>query len=186
MRIGVMCSGNGTNFENIVKNCPDHEVVMMVHNKKECGALEKAKRLGIRHCRIKSKEENKMIELFKAWRVDLIVLAGYMRIIKNPSAFPAPMINIHPSLLPKHKGLNAVDQALESGDKITGCTVHYVNEELDGGQIIDQSVVIICPDDTSESLQHRIQKAEHRLLPLVINHTNFMECNKLAHEAIIK
>ena len=109
-----------------------------------------------------------------------------MRIIKNPSAFPAPMINIHPSLLPKHKGLNAVDQALESGDKITGCTVHYVNEELDGGQIIDQSVVLICPDDTPESLQHRIQQAEHRLLPLVINHTNFMECNKLAHEAIIK
>ena len=92
-----------------------------------------------------------------------------MRVIKNPDAFTAPIINVHPSLLPKYKGLYAVEQALDSGDKETGCTVHYVNEELDGGEIIDQSKVMICPEDTVESLTHRIQRAEYRLLPLVIN-----------------
>ena len=110
-----------------------------------------------------------MIQLFKAWRVDLVVLAGYMRVLKKPSEFPCPIINVHPSLLPKYKGLHAVEQALVSGDTETGCTVHYVNEELDGGDIIDQSRVPICPDDTVETLQHRIQRAEYRLLPLVIN-----------------
>ena len=110
-----------------------------------------------------------MIQLFEAWHVDLIVLAGYMRVVKNPDKFPAPIINVHPSLLPKYKGLYAVEQALDSGDKETGCTVHYVNEELDGGEIIEQSRVHISPDDTVESLTHRIQRAEYRLLPLVIN-----------------
>ena len=84
-------------------------------------------------------------------------------------AFPNKIINVHPSLLPKYKGLHAVEQALESGDTETGCTVHYVNEELDGGDIIDQSRVPICKDDTIETLTHRIQRAEYRLLPLVIN-----------------
>ena len=79
------------------------------------------------------------------------------------------MINVHPSLLPKYKGLNAVGQALESDDTITGCTVHYVNEELDSGEIIEQSVVNICPDDTMETLTQRVQQAEYRLLPMVIN-----------------
>tara|TARA_B100000287_G_scaffold98196_1_gene90245 strand:+ start:51 stop:578 length:528 start_codon:yes stop_codon:yes gene_type:complete len=171
MRIGVMCSGSGTNFENIVKNCPDHEVVMMIHNKKKCGAIERAHRLGIPSIRIAHKDEDQMVQMFQAWRVDLIVLAGYMRLLtpKLIEAFPKRIINIHPSLLPKFKGLNAVQQALDSGDKQTGCTVHYVNEELDGGEIIDQSVVMICPGDTPETLHHRVQQAEHRLLPLVIN-----------------
>ena len=84
-------------------------------------------------------------------------------------AFPDKIINVHPSLLPKYKGMHAIEQALDSGDKKTGCTVHYVNEELDGGKIIDQSVVMICPDDDVKTLTQRIQQAEHRLLPLVIN-----------------
>ena len=171
MRIGIMCSGSGTNFENIVKNCPDHEVVMMIHNKKHCGAIDRAKKLGIPSIRIRSKDEDQMGLMFRAWRVDLIVLAGYMKIVSKKliEAYPNRIINIHPSLLPKFKGLNAVQQALDSGDKQTGCTVHYVNEELDGGEIIDQSVVPVCPDDTADTLHHRVQQAEHRLLPLVIN-----------------
>ena len=127
MRIGVMCSGNGSNFENIVRSVTKHEVVLMVHNTKVCGAAMRAEKLGIPHCRVKAKHEEQMIQLFEAWHVDLIVLAGYMRVIKNPDAFPAPIINVHPSLLPKYKGLHAVQQALESGDRETGCTVHYVN-----------------------------------------------------------
>ena len=171
MRLGIMCSGNGTNFENIVTNpiCNKHEVVLMIHNTKECGAVARAAKFGIPHIRVPHKDEDKMIELFKAWRVDLIVLAGYMRVIKNPDAFPAPMINIHPSLLPKYKGLNAIEQALDSGDSVTGCTVHYVTEELDGGTIIKQQEVPILPDDTVESLTKAIQRMEYGLLPSVIN-----------------
>ena len=164
-----MCSGNGTNFENIVRTCSNHEVVLMIHNKKECGAAKRASKLGIPHCHISHKNEDQMAQLMEAWRVDLIVLAGYMRVLKTPSSFHCPIINVHPSLLPKYKGLHAVEQAMEAGEKETGCTVHYVNEELDGGDIIDQSRVPICKDDTVESLTQRIQRAEYHLLPLVIN-----------------
>ena len=93
-----------------------------------------------------------------------------MRVIKNPSAFPAPMINVHPSLLPKYKGLNAVEQALESGDKKTGCTVHYVNDELDGGEIILQSEVDILPHDNVKTLTKAIQRKEYAALPVAIEH----------------
>ena len=169
-RLGIMCSGNGTNFQNIVTNqlCNHHEVVLMVHNTKKCGAIKRATKYGIPHVRVPHKNENEMIKLFEVYNVDLIILAGYMRVIKNPSKFPAPMINVHPSLLPSYKGLHAVEQALESGDNVTGCTVHYVNEELDGGDIISQSRVHISKTDTVETLTHRIQRAEYRLLPLVI------------------
>ena len=173
MRLGIMCSGNGTNFENIVNSCPDHEVVLMVHNRKKCGAIERANKLGIPHVRISNKDDEQRIQILNAWRVDFIILAGYMRVLSPEfiKAFPNKIINIHPSLLPKYKGLNAVEQAMEACERVTGCTVHWVTEELDGGDIIDQSVVQICSEDTVESLTHRIQQAEYRLLPLVINTT---------------
>jgi len=171
LRLGVMCSGNGTNFENIVTNpvCNRHEVVLMIHNTKQCGAVLRAAKFGIPHVRVPHKDEDKMIELFKAWRVDLIILAGYMRVIKNPSKFPAPMINVHPSLLPKYKGLNVVERAMEAGEKVTGCTVHYVNEELDGGEIIMQGEVPIMPDDDVETLTKAIQRKEYAILPAAID-----------------
>ena len=166
-----MCSGNGTNFQNIVTNqlCNHHEVVLMIHNTKKCGAVKRATKYGIPHVRIPHKNEDDMIKLFEVYEVDLIILAGYMRVLKKPSAFPCPIINVHPSLLPKYKGLNAVEQAIESGDKITGCTVHYVNEELDGGEIIKQAEVPIFEDDTVEELTKRIQQEEYRILPEVID-----------------
>ena len=172
MRLGVMCSGNGTNFENIVTNpiCNTNEVVLMIHNTKQCGAVKRAAKFGIPHVRIPHKDEDKMIEMFRAWNVDLIILAGYMRVIKNPSKFPAPIINVHPSLLPKYKGLNVVERAMDAGDEVTGCTVHYVNEELDGGEIILQGEVPILPDDTVESLTKAIQRKEYALLPTAIEH----------------
>ena len=171
MRLGVMCSGNGTNFENIVTNpiCKDHEVVLMIHNTKHCGAVKRAAKWGIPHVRIPHKDEDKMADMFRAWNVDLIVLAGYMRVIKNPSAFPAPIINVHPSLLPKYKGLHAVEQALESGDRITGCTVHMVTKELDSGKILMQGIVPIHRDDNVKSLTRRIQLEEYRILPMTIS-----------------
>ena len=167
-----MCSGDGTNFENIVTNplCNKHEVVLMIHNTKQCGAVKRAAKFGIPHVRVPHKDEEKMIELFKVWRVDLIILAGYMRVIKDPDAFPAPIINVHPSLLPKYKGLHAIEQALNSSDDVTGCTVHYVNEELDGGEIILQGEVPILPNDDIVSLTKAIQRKEYALLPAAIDH----------------
>ena len=170
MRLGVMCSGNGTNFENIVRTCNKDEVVLMIHNKRDCGAARRAQKLGIPHCHIGHKNEEQMIQLFEAWRVDLIILAGYMRVLKNPSAFPCPIINVHPSLLPKYKGLNVVERAMEAGEEFTGCTVHYVYEELDGGEIIMQSKVPILPDDTVESLTKEIQRKEYAILPEAIKY----------------
>ena len=170
MKLGVMCSGNGTNFENIITNpiCNKHEVVLMIHNTKKCGAIERAAKWGIPHVRIPHKNEDDMIKLFEVYNVDLIILAGYMRVIKNPDAFPAPIINVHPSLLPKYKGLHAVEQAMEAGEEVTGCTVHYVNEELDGGEIIKQGQVPIMPNDTVESLTKAIQRMEYGILPAAI------------------
>ena len=171
MRIGVMCSGEGTNFENIVHSCPDHDVVLMVYNKKNCGAQKRADRLGIKSVRIASKEEDNIILIFQTYQVDLIVMAGWMRVVSKKfcDAFAGQVINLHPSLLPKYKGLNAVEQALKSGDDETGCSVHFVTESLDSGAIIKQQTVPILPGDTVDSLQRAIQQAEHNLLPLVIN-----------------
>ena len=172
MKLGVMCSGNGTNFENILRTCTQDEVVLMVHNKEKCGAVKRAVKFGVPHCYIDAKNEDEMIKLFEAWNVDLIVLAGYMRVIKDPDAFPCPIINVHPSLLPKYKGLHAVEQAMEAGEEFAGCTVHYVNEELDGGEIIMQGKVPILPDDDIKSLTKAIQRREYALLPEAIQLVN--------------
>ena len=171
MRLGIMCSGKGTNFENIITNplCRKHEVVLMIHNTKKCGAVKRAAKFGIPHCRIAHKNEDEMIQLFKVYQVDLIILAGYMRVLQNPSKFPCPIINVHPSLLPKYKGLHAVEQAINAGESVTGCTVHYVNEELDGGEIIMQGEVPILPDDDIQSLTKAIQRKEYAILPAVID-----------------
>ena len=172
MRLGVMCSGNGTNFENIIRTCNKDEVVVMIHNKKECGAARRAEKFGIPHTHIKSKNEDLIIDVMKAWKVDLIVLAGWMRIIspKLIEAFPNKIINLHPSMLPKYKGLHAIERALESGDHFTGVSVHYVNEELDGGEVIMQKEVPILPDDTIETLTKAIQRVEYAILPAAIEH----------------
>ena len=171
MRIGVMCSGEGTNFENIVHSCPDHDIVLMVYNKKKCGAKRRADLLDIPSVRIASKDEDDIITIFNAYNVDLVVMAGWMRVVSKKfcQAFEGRLINLHPSLLPKYKGLNAVEQALKSGDNETGCSVHFVTENLDSGAVIKQQTVPILPGDTVESLQRAIQQAEHYLLPLVIN-----------------
>ena len=169
MRLGVMCSGEGTNFENIVHSCPKHDVVLMVYNKKKCKAKKRADRLDINSCY--SKDEDEIIALFHAYNVDMIVMAGWMKIVskKFVDEFAGRIINLHPSLLPKYKGLHAIEQAMKAGETETGATVHFVNEHLDSGAIIKQQEVPILPGDTVESLQRAIQQAEHYLLPLVLN-----------------
>jgi phosphoribosylglycinamide formyltransferase-1 len=103
--------------------------------------------------------------------VELVILAGFMRVLKAPmlQAFPRRIINIHPSLLPKFPGLEAWKQALAAGEGVTGCTVHYVDEQIDHGDIIAQREVAILPNDTAETLHARIQDAEHELYPAVIS-----------------
>ena len=174
MRIGVMCSGNGTNFENIVRSCPEIDVVLMVYNKKDCGAVRRANSLGIPSCYIKSKDEDLIIRYFKGLNVDYIVLAGWMRILSSKfiRAFPDKIINIHPSLLPKYKGLDPIQRALDNGDDVTGCTVHMVTEELDSGRILMQEEVGILPHDTIESVTRAVHQAEHRILPEVLRNLN--------------
>ena len=164
-----MCSGEGTNFENIVHSCPDHDVVIMVYNKKKCKAKKRAERLDIQSCY--SKDEDEIIALFNAYNIDLIVMAGWMRIVSKKfcEAFSGRIINLHPSLLPKYKGLDAVERAIKAGETETGCSVHFVTEELDSGAIIKQQEVPILPGDTVESVTRAVQQAEHYLLPLVIN-----------------
>ena len=172
MKLVVLCSGNGTNFENIVTNplCNKHEVVLMIHNKEKCNAVKRAAKFGIPHIHIPHKNEDLMIRTIRAFDPDLIVLAGYMRILSSRfvGSFDK-IINVHPSLLPKYKGANAVEQALESGDIETGCTVHYVTEELDSGEIILQSTVPILPKDDVKSLTKAIQRLEYGILPQAIN-----------------
>ena len=131
---------------------------------------KRADKFGIPHSYIESTDEINMIRLIQAWNVDLIVLAGWMRIVTKDfiDAFRGRIINVHPSLLPKYKGLHAIERALESGDPITGVTVHYVNEELDGGEIILQEEVPIMPNDDIKSLTKAIQRKEYYILPKAI------------------
>ena len=169
MRLGVMCSGNGSNFENIHHACPKHDIVIMVYNKKKAKARKRAENLNIPSCY--SKDEDEIIALFNAYEVDMIVMAGWMKVVSKKfcDEFAGRIINLHPSLLPKYKGLQAVEQALKAGETETGCTVHFVNEYLDSGAIIKQQTVPILPGDNVESLTRAIQQAEHSLLPSVIN-----------------
>ena len=172
MKLVVLCSGNGTNFENILTNplCNKHEVVLMIHNKEKCGAVKRAAKFGIPHIHIPHKNEDLMIRTIRAFAPDLIVLAGYMRILspRFVGSFEN-IINVHPSLLPKFKGAHAIEQALESGDTETGVTVHYVTEELDSGEIILQTKVPILPSDDVKSLTKAIQRVEYGILPQAIN-----------------
>ena len=169
MRLGVMCSGNGSNFENIVHSCPKHDVVLMIYNKKKAKAKKRADLLDIPSCYCKNEDD--IITLMNAYQVDMIVMAGWMKIVSKKfcDEFAGRIINLHPSLLPKYKGLHAVEQALKAGEDTTGCTVHFVNEYLDSGAIIRQEEVPILPGDTPETLQRAVQQCEHHLLPLVLN-----------------
>ena len=120
--------------------------------------------------RLEPEAENELVQMLREAGVELVVLAGFMRVLKSPllDAFPRKILNIHPSLLPKFPGLEAWKQALVAGEKVTGCTVHYVDEQIDHGAIVAQREVPVLPNDTPESLHARIQIAERELYPAVI------------------
>ncbi len=181
--IGVLGSGKGSNLQAILEAIEDGsldlDVGMVISDKADAGILEVARSRGIPQIHISSEssgtrldnetEEKITAELTKA-NVNLVVLAGFMKILQGPliDAFQGRIINIHPSLLPKYPGLEAWKQALDAGETVTGCTVHHVTREVDGGPVIAQGEVDIFPGDTPEALHSRIQRAEHILLPMVL------------------
>jgi phosphoribosylglycinamide formyltransferase 1 len=183
LKLGVLGSGKGSNFRAIMEQIIDGrlnaETRIVLSDVENSGILSLARDynvpgLFVRPGRFKSKLEPEIeedvVQLLREADVELVVLAGYMRVVKAPllDAFPRRIINIHPSLLPKYPGLEAWKQALEAGETVTGCTVHYVNAAIDAGEILGQDRVPINLGDTPESLHARIQVAEHRLLPAVL------------------
>jgi phosphoribosylglycinamide formyltransferase-1 len=180
LRLGVLGSGKGSNFraihEAIRTGRLDARVVVVCSDVVDSGILKFSRDAGIATTWIEEKRfktrlsrecEEDLVERLRSAGVDLVVLAGYMRMLKAPmlEAFPRRIINIHPSLLPKFPGLEAWRQALEAGETVTGCTVHFVDEGMDSGEVIAQAEVPILPGDTPESLHARIQEAEHQLYP---------------------
>ncbi|MEB3334383.1 MAG: phosphoribosylglycinamide formyltransferase [Cyanobacteriota bacterium] len=176
-----MASGEGSNFEALVaasRNGPLRASVdLLVVNHERCGARRRAERLGIPcrwidHRAFPSREalDDALIQAFQEVAVDLVVMAGWMRIVtpRLIEAFPDRLLNIHPSLLPSFRGLDAVGQALAAGVRLTGCTVHLVRPEVDSGPILAQAAVPVKPDDDGPTLAARIHQQEHRILPLAV------------------
>jgi phosphoribosylglycinamide formyltransferase-1 len=177
-RLGILISGRGSNMIAIadaVRNetIPNAEVVLVISDKADAAGLVKARERGIetlvieRRGRPRADHDREIVAELKARNVDLVCLAGYLRLLSSEflKAFPRRILNIHPSLLPLFPGLNAQQQAIDHGAKVSGCTVHYVDETLDGGPIIAQREVPVHEDDTAESLAERILVEEHQLYP---------------------
>jgi phosphoribosylglycinamide formyltransferase-1 len=175
-RIGVLLSGRGSNFEALADSCaagriPNAEIALVVSNREGAPGIEKARARGIPTRVIPSKGlerevyDRQVAAALEEARVELVCLAGYMRLLSPffVARFPGRILNIHPSLLPAFPGLEAQRQALEHGVKWSGCTVHFVDENLDAGPIILQRAVAVRDDDTAESLSARILEEEHRL-----------------------
>jgi phosphoribosylglycinamide formyltransferase-1 len=184
MKIVILGSGRGSNAEAILQaqaagQLGAGRVVQIFSDKPEAGILAHGKKFGVPatfldpgpfKTKFDDAGEQRTIDAIAKLTPDLVVLAGFMRILKPRfiDAFAGKIINLHPSLLPSFSGLDAIGQAWRRGVKITGCTVHYVTAEVDGGPIIDQAVVHIDKTDTLDSLTEKVHAAEHILLPVVI------------------
>jgi phosphoribosylglycinamide formyltransferase 1 len=175
-RIGVLLSGRGSNFEALADSVaagriPDAQIAVVISNREGAPGLERATARGIPSRVIPSKGiereayDRLVVAALEEARADLVCLAGFMRLLSPYfiAAFPRRILNIHPSLLPAFPGLEAQRQALEYGVQCTGCTVHFVDENLDAGAIVAQAVVPVEPGDTAETLAARILKEEHRI-----------------------
>lgn len=180
-RIVVLISGTGSNMQAIVDACEKQqingEVVAVIANKDTAKGLEKAAERDIAthalsHKAFDSREayDAELQSLIDTYQPDLVILAGFMRILTADFTrhFAGRMLNIHPSLLPKYKGVNTHQRALDAGDKEHGVSVHFVTEELDGGPVILQAKVPVFEGDTADDLQARVHEQEHRIYPLVV------------------
>jgi phosphoribosylglycinamide formyltransferase-1 len=183
LALGILGSGAGSNCRAILEEIRagklDAEARLVVADVFDAGILDIAREFGVPNVylppgkfrtRLEPNVEMELVRLLREAGVELVVLAGFMRVLKEPvlAAFPRRIINIHPSLLPRFPGIESWKQALEAGEKITGCSVHYVDAGIDSGEIIAQRKVPVLPGDTPESLHARIQTAEHALYPEVI------------------
>ena len=176
-RIAILGSGRGSNAHALLKaesegTLGNAEIIGILSDKEGSGILEHGTNFGKEslYRKYSKKSESAYLEVLDAWKPDLVVLAGFMRIIGDEflGAWENRIINLHPSLLPSFKGLDGIQQAWDYGVKVTGCTVHWVNAELDGGRIIDQAVVRIEDSDTLETLAEKVHAAEHQLLVDVV------------------
>lgn len=184
MRLVILGSGRGSNAEAILEaqkagRLGTARVVQILSDRAEARILSLGERFGVPAAfvdpapfktKLEGEGEARFIAAISRCAPDLVVLAGFMRVLKPGflEAFAGRIINLHPSLLPSFPGLDAIGQAWKRGVKVTGCTVHYVTAEVDGGPIIDQAVVRLEPADTLESLTERVHAAEHALLPAVL------------------
>lgn len=179
--LGVLASGSGSNLESISSAIANGKlqakIAIVIYNEPDAFAKQRAEKFGIpailvNHRDYKSRKDldRAIIDLLKQYNVDLVIMAGWMRIVTQVliDAFPERILNIHPSLLPSFKGIQAIKQAFNYGVKITGCTVHLLSLEVDSGKILKQAAVPILPDDTVETLQKRIQVQEHIIYPEAI------------------
>ena len=175
-RIGVLLSGRGSNFEALAESVaagriPDAEIAVVISNREGAPGIDRAKARSIAARVIPSKGlerevyDRQVAAVLDERKVDLVCLAGYMRLLSPyfVAKFPSRILNIHPSLLPSFPGLESQRQALDHGVKFAGCTVHFVDENLDAGPIIVQAVVPVKDDDTEATLSERILKEEHRI-----------------------
>jgi len=181
LKLGIMASGSGSNFEAVADAIASQQlnaqIQLLIYNNPGIKAAARAERWGVpavllNHRDYKRREDldTAIVEVFRQYEVEWVVMAGWMRLVTPVliNAFPDRIINIHPSLLPSFKGVKAVEQAIEAGVKIAGCTVHLVRIEVDSGPILLQAAVPVLPDDTPETLHARIQVQEHRILPQAI------------------
>lgn len=180
LRLGVMASGSGSNFEALFSATQqqlDATIEVLVVNNPGCGAQLRAERLGVDcivhdHRQYTNREDldSALVSTFEAAQVDGVVMAGWMRIVTPVliGAYQGRLINIHPSLLPSFRGLDAVGQALKAGVRLTGCTAHVVTAEVDTGPVIAQAAVPVLDNDDHQSLSERIHRQEHRILPWAV------------------
>jgi phosphoribosylglycinamide formyltransferase-1 len=181
LKLGVLISGSGSNLQSIIDNIEKGSlkavIKIVISNKPDAFGITRAKKHGIpfvvlKNGDFKSKEDfdSELIKILKDNSVDLVVLAGFMRIISPAflKAFEQKIMNIHPALLPSFPGLHGQKQAFDYGVKFSGCTVHFIDEGVDTGPIIIQSVVPVLDDDTEETLAAKILKEEHKIYPQAI------------------
>ncbi|OUL19075.1 phosphoribosylglycinamide formyltransferase [Nostoc sp. RF31YmG] len=181
LKLGILASGNGSNFEAVAQAIEQGELnaqiqVLIYNNPGVKAALRAANRgveavlLNHRDYKSREKFDEQLVQTLRQYDVEWVILAGWMRLLTPVliDAFPDRIINVHPSLLPSFKGIHAVEQALASGVKIAGCTVHLVCLEVDSGPILMQAAVPVLPDDTAQTLHARIQLQEHQILPQAI------------------
>ena len=176
-RVAILISGRGSNMRALVEQARNYEVVLVASNKPQAPGLDWARERGLDSWALDSKGVEKesfdrmLSKALEEHDVGTIALAGFMRILSPwfVGQWAGRVINIHPSLLPKHRGLDTHARAIEAGDEVGGCSVHIVTEELDAGIVLGQAEVPIEPGDTAATLEARVLAAEHRLYPSILN-----------------